>query len=96
MPPELSHVDCWIFDLDLTLYTPEHGIMGQVRDRIAAYVEEFFGIGPEDAHRIRHDYWRRYGTTLDYARRTLETLGAHGIHDRRLRTLLSLVDDEEA
>lgn len=64
MSPELSHVDCWIFDLDLTLYTPEHGIMGQVRDRIAAYVEEFFGIGPEDAHRIRHDYWRRYGTTL--------------------------------
>lgn len=64
MPPHLSHVDCWIFDMDLTLYSPEHGIMGQVRDRIAAYVERFFGIGADEAHRIRHDYWKRYGTTL--------------------------------
>lgn len=64
MPPALSHVDCWIFDLDLTLYTPEHGIMGQVRDRIATYVERFFEIGSAEAHRIRHDYWQRYGTTL--------------------------------
>jgi putative hydrolase of the HAD superfamily len=64
MPPALSHVDCWIFDLDLTLYTPEHGIMGQVRDRIATYVERFFDIGSDEAHRIRHDYWQRYGTTL--------------------------------
>lgn len=64
MPPALSHVDCWIFDLDLTLYAPEHGIMGQVRERIATYVERFFDIGSDEAHRIRHDYWQRYGTTL--------------------------------
>lgn len=64
MPPALSHIDCWIFDLDLTLYAPEHGIMEQVRNRIAQYVEGFFGIAPAEAHRIRHDYWRRYGTTL--------------------------------
>lgn len=60
----LAHVDSWIFDLDLTLYTPEHNIMAQVRDRIALFVENYFDIDSEAAHRIRHAYWRSYGTTL--------------------------------
>lgn len=62
--PALDHVDIWIFDLDLTLYAPEHGIMDQVRNRIAAFVEDYFEIDSEAAHKIRHEYWRNYGTTL--------------------------------
>lgn len=61
---DLSHVDCWLFDLDLTLYDPEHTIMAQVRDRIAAFVEDYFKVDSEKAHAIRYDYWRKYGTTL--------------------------------
>lgn len=34
----------------------------------------------------------RYGTTLDYARRTFEGLKAHGIHDHALEKLLKLAD----
>ena len=34
----------------------------------------------------------RYGTTLDYARRTFEGLKAHGIHDHALEKLLHLAD----
>ena len=34
----------------------------------------------------------RYGTTLDYARRTFEGLKAHGIHDHALEKLLQLAD----
>ena len=64
MPPALDHVDVWIFDLDLTLYGPEHNIMEQVRNRIAAYVERHFSVDPERAHQIRYNYWRQYGTTL--------------------------------
>ncbi len=64
MPLALDHVDVWIFDLDLTLYGPEHGIMEQVRNRIADYVEDYFKVDSETAHRIRYDYWRKYGTTL--------------------------------
>jgi putative hydrolase of the HAD superfamily len=64
MSPALDHVDVWIFDLDLTLYAPEHGIMEQVRNRIATYVERFFEVDSVRAHEIRHDYWRQYGTTL--------------------------------
>ncbi len=59
-----SHIDTWIFDLDLTLYGPEHNIMEQVRDRIGLYVERYFDIDSEAAHKIRHAYWKSYGTTL--------------------------------
>ncbi len=64
MHPDLSHIDTWIFDLDLTLYKPEANIMAQVRDRIALFVEDYFKIGSDEAHDIRHRYWKQYGTTL--------------------------------
>ncbi len=64
MQSQLSHVDTWIFDLDLTLYTPDANIMAQVRDRIASFVEDHFKVGSDEAHEIRHRYWRKYGTTL--------------------------------
>jgi putative hydrolase of the HAD superfamily len=64
MQPSLSHIETWIFDLDLTLYGPEHNIMEQVRDRIALFVEDYFDIDSEAAHKIRHAYWKNYGTTL--------------------------------
>jgi putative hydrolase of the HAD superfamily len=64
MAVDLAHVGTWIFDLDLTLYRPEANIMAQVRDRIALYVEQYFEISSKQAHTVRHDYWRKYGTTL--------------------------------
>jgi putative hydrolase of the HAD superfamily len=64
MSPSLAHIDTWIFDLDLTLYGPEHNIMEQVRNRIALFVEDYFDIDSEAAHKIRHAYWKSYGTTL--------------------------------
>lgn len=64
MHPAFSHINTWIFDLDLTLYPPDANIMAQVRDRIASFVERHFNVGSEEAHQIRHRYWRKYGTTL--------------------------------
>ena len=64
MKSDLAHIETWIFDLDLTLYGPEHNIMEQVRDRIALFVEDYFDIDSEAAHKIRHAYWKSYGTTL--------------------------------
>jgi putative hydrolase of the HAD superfamily len=64
MTLELSHVDTWIFDLDLTLYSPDANIMAQVRDRIALYVERYFDVSSEEAHTIRRNYYHKYGTTL--------------------------------
>lgn len=64
MDPAYAHIDTWIFDLDLTLYPPEADIMSQVRDRIALFVQDYFNVGSEEAHGIRHRYWKQYGTTL--------------------------------
>ena len=64
MQNPFAHIDTWIFDLDLTLYGPEANIMAQVRDRIALFVEKHFNIGSDEAHKIRHTYWKKYGTTL--------------------------------
>jgi len=64
MQMPFAHIDTWIFDLDLTLYGPEANIMAQVRDRIALYVEKHFNIESDEAHKIRHTYWKKYGTTL--------------------------------
>ena len=64
MQTPFAHIDTWIFDLDLTLYGPEANIMAQVRDRIALFVEKHFNIGADEAHKIRHTYWKKYGTTL--------------------------------
>ena len=64
MQIELSQTETWIFDLDLTLYSPEANIMAQVRDRIALFVENQFKIGSDEANAIRHRYWQKYGTTL--------------------------------
>jgi putative hydrolase of the HAD superfamily len=64
MSRSFAHIDVWLFDLDLTLYDPEHAIMGQVRDRIATFVAGYFKVSTERAHEIRYDYWRKYGTTL--------------------------------
>jgi putative hydrolase of the HAD superfamily len=64
MQTPFAHIDTWIFDLDLTLYGPEANIMAQVRDRIALFVEKHFNIGSDEAHKIRHTYWMKYGTTL--------------------------------
>lgn len=64
MRPELAHIDTWICDLDNTLYDPAHTIMDQVRERIAAYVRDYFRVDEAESHRIRYEYWKKYGTTL--------------------------------
>lgn len=48
----------------------------------------------EQYRRIFSDACGKYGTTLDYAVRTLEELKRHDIHDRHLERLLKLVRHE--
>ncbi len=50
----------------------------------------FTGELPSDHYRqIFSESCGRYGTTLEYARQTLDSLKDHGIHDHALRHLLS-------
>ncbi|NDV02026.1 pyrimidine 5'-nucleotidase [Pseudoroseicyclus tamaricis] len=59
-----AHVKVWVFDLDNTLYPPEARLFDQIERKMNAYVIRELGVPPEEADRLRADYWRAHGTTL--------------------------------
>jgi putative hydrolase of the HAD superfamily len=61
---DFSHVTAWVFDLDNTLYSPQTRLFDQIDRRINAYVMVALGVDRAEADRLRHLYWRQYGTTL--------------------------------
>lgn len=59
-----SHVEAWVFDLDNTLYPPAARLFEQIDRRMTEYVMRELRMEREPADRLRHAYWRDYGTTL--------------------------------
>ena len=70
---EFKHVDCWIFDLDNTLYHPDAQLFAQIERRMTAYVMRELGVDEDEASHLRDAYWRRHGTTL------AGLMGEHGV-----------------
>lgn len=62
--PGFQQVTTWVFDLDNTLYPPSMRLFDQIDRRMTAYVMRELGLPQPEANRLRHDYWRAYGTTL--------------------------------
>src|SRR5262249_49598775 len=67
----------WIFDLDNTLHDATARIFPAMHDQINAFLRREFGVDAAGADRMRHEFWVRYGTTLNGLMRH------HGIHPRR-------------
>lgn len=59
-----SSVTTWVFDLDNTLYPPEHRLFDQIEVKMTAWVMRELGVGRTEADRLRRHYWETYGTTL--------------------------------
>lgn len=59
-----SHVTTWVFDLDNTLYDPKVRLFDQIETRMADYVVRTLNVSLQEAHALRSNYWRQYGTTL--------------------------------
>src|SRR2546426_10524683 len=55
----------WIFDLDNTLHDATARIFPSMHEQINAFLRRQFGVDEEGANRMRHDFWMRYGTTLN-------------------------------
>ena len=72
-----SHVRCWVFDLDNTLYPPEVPLFSQIDRRMTEYVMRELGLEHAEADRLRNRYWREYGTTL------AGLMAHHGIEPER-------------
>lgn len=63
-PQHFDHVNCWVFDLDNTLYPPSARLFDQIEERMTAWVMEALNVEHEEANRLRVKYWRDHGTTL--------------------------------
>jgi putative hydrolase of the HAD superfamily len=59
-----DHIDCWIFDLDNTLYPASCNLFPQVDRRIGEFIATFLKVDPDEARRVQKEYFREYGTTL--------------------------------
>lgn len=64
MSPSLSHIDCWIFDLDNTLYPPECALFDLIDAKMRAYIAALLDIPEAEAHHIQKTFFRDHGTTL--------------------------------
>ena len=61
---DLAHIRHWVFDLDHTLYPPHMRLFDQIEARMTAFICRLTDLPEDDAHKLRYDYWARYGTTL--------------------------------
>lgn len=74
-PPldSMAAADCWVFDLDNTLYPSSCRLFDQVDWNITRYVAGLFDLPLEQARALQKTYFREHGTTM----RGLMTL--HGV-----------------
>lgn len=59
-----THVDCWIFDLDNTLYPPSTRLFDQIDVRMGQFIQNLLACDPVEAHRVQKLYFHDHGTTL--------------------------------
>ena len=60
----LTHIDCWIFDLDNTLYPASADLFGLIDKRMTAYVAKVTGVSEAEAYALQKRYFIEHGTTL--------------------------------
>ena len=60
----MNHIDCWIFDLDNTLYPASCRLFDQVDQRIGDFIADLLQVDATEARRLQKQYFSTYGTTL--------------------------------
>lgn len=64
MPPVLSHIDHWIFDLDNTLYPASAKLFDQIDVKMGDYIARLLDVDRVEARRIQKQFFHSHGTTL--------------------------------
>jgi putative hydrolase of the HAD superfamily len=64
MDAPLSHIECWIFDLDNSLYPASADLFALIDARMTAFIQQLLGCGHDEARRVQKDYFHEHGTTL--------------------------------
>ena len=60
----LSNIDCWIFDLDNTLYPESTNLFAQIQSNMSQYIMDLLKVDKDVADKMRYEYWKEYGTSL--------------------------------
>lgn len=60
-----ADAQCWIFDLDNTLYPASCRLFDQVERRIGEYVQNLLDLDPVAARALQKQYFREHRTTLN-------------------------------
>ena len=60
----LAEIDCWIFDLDNTLYPASIDLFGQINVKMSNYIMKLLDVDKVTADKMRAEYWKKYGTSL--------------------------------
>ncbi len=64
MPFDPACIDCWIFDLDNTLYPPSTRLFDQIDLRMGQFIQDLLGCDATEARRVQKLYFHDHGTTL--------------------------------
>lgn len=59
-----KRVDCWIFDLDNTLYPASANLFSQIDVLMGRFIAQLLGCDPIEARRVQKMYFHDHGTTL--------------------------------
>ena len=60
----LAKIDCWIFDLDNTLYPASVNLFSQISVKMSDYIMTLLDVDKLTADKMRAAYWEKYGTSL--------------------------------
>ena len=64
MDRALAHIDCWIFDLDNSLYPASSNLFELIDIRMGEYIARLLGCDAAEARRVQKGFFRSHGTTL--------------------------------
>jgi len=62
--PRLGTPKFWLFDMDDTLYDATHSVFEAIHPRMERFIMDRLGVSAEEAARLQHGYWERYGATF--------------------------------
>lgn len=64
MPPNLSHIDHWIFDLDNVLYPAECDLFALIDVKMGEYISKELDCDYAEARKVQKAFFHDHGTTL--------------------------------
>ncbi|HEX8469048.1 MAG TPA: pyrimidine 5'-nucleotidase [Allosphingosinicella sp.] len=64
LPSALSSIECWIFDLDNSLYPASTNLFELIDVRMGEYISKRLGCTRAEARTIQKGFFRDHGTTL--------------------------------